>query len=119
MIVPCSHQSPIHTRSEKHNSWTFISGRCGAPLFGALLRVRDWPEAGYFATDKPHPRGELLVGGRGVAPGYFKRPQETSETFFEEHGVRWLATGDIGEIFPDGSVMIIDRKYVDSRLSRT
>lgn len=74
-------------------------GRCGSPMFDCHLRLRDWPEGGYHATDKPRPRGEILLGGKGVALGYFKRPEETQEVFWEEDGIRWFASGDIGELF--------------------
>lgn len=60
------------------------TGRCGAPLFGAKVRLHDWQEGGYRATDKPNPRGELVIGGDFVAQGYFKRDQETQEAFKEE-----------------------------------
>lgn len=36
-------------------------------------------------------------------------PKETAEAFFEENGVRWFRTGDIGEIHEDGVVKIIGR----------
>ncbi|KAI1304657.1 Long-chain-fatty-acid--CoA ligase 4 [Halotydeus destructor] len=42
--------------------------------------------------------------------GYFKREDETQESFYEEDGRRWFISGDIGEIFPDGTVKIIDRR---------
>lgn len=85
-------------------------GRTGAPVFGCKVRLVDWDEGGYRATDKPNPRGELVVGGPSVTAGYHKQPQVTEEAFKVEDGVRWFYTGDIGEIFPDGTIKIIDRK---------
>lgn len=85
-------------------------GRCGAPLHGLKLRLVDWEEGGYTALDKPNPRGELLFGGPAIAQGYFNLENETNEAFFVEDGIRWFRSGDIGEIFPDGTVKIIDRK---------
>ena len=35
-------------------------------------RLRDVPELGYHVTDKPYPRGELLVKTKATVPGYFK-----------------------------------------------
>lgn len=61
-------------------------------------------------TDKPYPRGEIVVGGGSVAAGYYKNDDLTAESFKYEDGVRWFYTGDIGEIHPDGSIKIIDRK---------
>ncbi|KAI1294245.1 Long-chain-fatty-acid--CoA ligase 3 [Halotydeus destructor] len=86
------------------------TGRCGAPYFGTKLRLVDWPEGGYRATDKPRPRGEIVIGGDTVALGYFKRDAETEAAFREEKGTRWFYTGDIGEVHPDGTLQIVDRK---------
>jgi long-chain acyl-CoA synthetase len=85
-------------------------GRVGAPLFGVKLRLIDWREGGYYATDKPHPRGEVLIGGPHITQGYFKNDAQTKECYVEENGTRWWYTGDIGEIFKDGTLKIIDRK---------
>ena len=77
-------------------------GRTGAPLYGCKVRLVDWEEGGYRPTDKPNPRGEIVVGGPSIAAGYFKKEKETDEVFREENGTRWFYTGDIGEFFPDG-----------------
>ncbi|XP_037503232.1 fatty acid CoA ligase Acsl3 [Rhipicephalus sanguineus] len=85
-------------------------GRVGAPVPGSYVRLVDWPEGAYRVSDKPNPRGEVVVGGPCVAQGYLKRKELTREVFTYESGVRWFYTGDIGEIFPDGTLKIIDRK---------
>lgn len=41
---------------------------------------------------------------------YYKNEALTREVFFEEHGIRWCYTGDIGELLPNGTLRIIDRK---------
>lgn len=82
--------------------YDFSVGRTGAPLFGCKVRLIDWEEGGYRPSDKPNPRGEIVVGGPSIAAGYFKRDRETEEVFREENGVRWFYTGDIGEFFPNG-----------------
>lgn len=65
---------------------------------------------GYFNTDKPHPRGEILIGGQNVTMGYYKNEAKTKADFFEdENGQRWLCTGDIGEFDPDGCLKIIGK----------
>lgn len=84
-------------------------GKCGFPIWGTLVRLIDWPEGGYFVTDKPNPRGELVIGGDSVSDGYFKDGYSAG-AFVEEYGKTWCITGDIGEIMPDGSVRVIDRK---------
>ncbi|CAG2172439.1 unnamed protein product [Oppiella nova] len=86
-------------------------GRCGPPLKDIHIKLDDWPEGGYKATDRPNPRGELVVGGPGVATGYYNNKELSDESFETSgDGMRWFRTGDIGEVFPDGTVRIIDRK---------
>ena len=86
-------------------------GRCGAPLKDIHVMLEDWPEGGQKATDKPNPRGELVVGGYGVASGYYNNKELTDESFSPApNGMRWFRTGDIGEVFPDGTFKVIDRK---------
>lgn len=85
-------------------------GRVGAPLPGCYVRLIDWSEGNYRTRDKPNPRGEIVVGGPCVTEGYFKNVELTRECYREEGGIRWIYTGDIGEIFPDGTLKIIDRK---------
>lgn len=86
-------------------------GRSGAPLFGCKVRLVDWEEGGYRATDKPRPRGEIVVGGPPITAGYFKQEDITKEVFEEDKdGIRWFYSGDIGEFYPDGTIKIIDRK---------
>ncbi|XP_063593788.1 long-chain-fatty-acid--CoA ligase 4-like [Penaeus indicus] len=70
----------------------------------------DWEDGGYCVTDKPHPRGEILVSGPTVAKGYFRLPEVTQEAFIEKEGQVWYKTGDIGQIDETGVLRIIDRK---------
>jgi len=85
-------------------------GCAGAPLPGVLIKLVDWAEGGYRVTDKPNPRGEIVIGGESITAGYFKNDKLTQESYKDEDGNRWFYTGDIGEILPDGNVKIIDRK---------
>ena len=55
-----------------------------------------------FAED-----GELEVYGPSVFPGYWKKEQDTAETFTADG---WFKTGDIGHIDADGYISITDRK---------
>nr|XP_010930884.1 long chain acyl-CoA synthetase 9, chloroplastic [Elaeis guineensis]XP_010930885.1 long chain acyl-CoA synthetase 9, chloroplastic [Elaeis guineensis] len=86
-------------------------GRVGAPLPCSYIKLIDWPEGGYLITDSPMPRGEIVIGGPNVTPGYFKNEEKTKEVYkVDERGMRWFYTGDIGRIHPDGCLEIIDRK---------
>ena len=52
----------------------------------------------YRITDKPRPRGELVLGGAAVAQGYYLNQAKTEEDFFQEDGVQFFRSGDIGEL---------------------
>lgn len=82
-------------------------GRVGNPTTVTDIRLVDWDEGNYRVTDKPYPRGEIIIGGDNISPGYYKMPEKTREDFFEEDGKRWFKTGDIGECHPDGVFKII------------
>lgn len=70
----------------------------------------NWEEGNYRITDKPRPRGEVIIGGNCVAEGYYQMPEKTAEEFYEAHGRRWFRSGDIGEMLDDGTLKVIDRK---------
>jgi fatty acid CoA ligase FadD9 len=78
-------------------------------------KLIDVPDLGYFATDRPHPRGELLVKSTDVIPGYYKRPEVTAELF---DGDGWYHTGDVmAEIGPD-QLVYVDRRNNVLKLSQ-
>lgn len=83
------------------------TGRTGGPTTVNQIRLINWDEGGYKVTDRPYPRGEILIGGEPIAIGYYKRPEQNDESFFNENGKRWFRTGDIGEVHEDGAVKII------------
>ncbi len=78
-------------------------------------KLADVPDLGYFATDRPHPRGELLVKTPDLIPGYYKRPEVTAE-LFDADG--WYHTGDVmAEIGPD-QLVYVDRRNNVLKLSQ-
>ena len=44
-------------------------------------------------TDKPNPRGEILLSGPNIASGYYKNPTATAEAFTEIQGKRYFCSG--------------------------
>ncbi|XP_037534383.1 long-chain-fatty-acid--CoA ligase 3-like [Nematolebias whitei] len=91
--------------------WDYSTGRVGGPLACCEIKLKDWLEGGYRSLDKPHPRGEILIGGLNVTMGYYKSEAKNQEDYFvDENNQRWFCTGDIGEIHEDGCLKIIDRK---------
>lgn len=94
---------------DRHNYDSSI----GYPWPGIKFALQDWEEGGYKLTDKPHSRGELLIGGKHIALGYFNREEETAECFIRDPrnpDYRWFVTGDIVEVDRLGLFKIVDRK---------
>ena len=78
-------------------------------------KLVDVPELGYFLTDKPYPRGELLIKTETMMPGYYKRPEVTAEVFDADGYYR---TGDVmAEIEPD-RLRYVDRSKNVLKLSQ-
>ena len=82
----------------------------GSPNQGVQIKLINWDEGNYRVTDKPHPRGEVVIGGNCVAEGYFLMEEKTKEDFYVEAGRRWFKSGDIARLGPKGTLKIIDRK---------
>ena len=99
--------------SESINAFHFClvyditTGRAGHPLVSCEIRLIDWDEGRYTTADKPNPRGEVLIGGKVVADSYFGEAAKENDNFEEINGTRYFHTGDIGEVFPDGTLKII------------
>ena len=78
-------------------------------------KLVDGPELGYFLTDTPYPRGELLIKTKTMMPGYYKRPEVTAEVFDADGYYR---TGDVmAEIEPD-RLRYVDRSKNVLKLSQ-
>ncbi len=79
-----------------------FNGSIGLPIPSTEITIRD--DAGReLGVDEV---GEICVRGPQVTCGYWQRPDETEQVFFED----WLRTGDIGRIDAGGFVYIEDRK---------
>ncbi|MFI8887612.1 carboxylic acid reductase [Streptomyces sp. NPDC053813] len=78
-------------------------------------KLADVPELGYFRTDLPYPRGELLLRTESMIPGYYKRPEVTAGVFDEDGYYR---TGDVmAELGPD-RLVYVDRAKDTLKLSQ-
>ncbi len=73
----------------------------GVPVPICDVRIVD--ESG---TDVPVGEvGEIWIKGPTVVPGYWRRPEETAQTFTDG----WLHSGDLGRLDDEGFLYIVDR----------
>eukprot|EP01069_Polyplicarium_translucidae_P008500 Polyplicarium_translucidae@DN3228_c0_g2_i1.p1 len=91
-----------------------VKGHVGGVVPNQEFRLESVPDMNYKVTQNP-PCGELCVRGPAVTPGYFQNTAATAEALDSE---KWLHTGDIACILPNGSVKIIDRKKNIFKLSQ-
>ncbi|KAF2024577.1 acetyl-CoA synthetase-like protein [Setomelanomma holmii] len=85
----------------------FTSGNCGGVTPNAEHILLDVPDMEYYSTDKPHPRGELLIRSTTLFKEYFRNDEETKKAIDEDG---WFHTGDICSVDELGRFKIIDRR---------
>jgi amino acid adenylation domain-containing protein len=83
----------------------------GRPIAGTQI---------YILDDRRQPvpigvRGEIWIGGRGVARGYLHRPELTADSMTDDFvsntpGARLYRTGDLARWRPDGSIEFVGRR---------
>lgn len=85
----------------------------GKPLLHTRVRVVD----DAFRDVPPGEVGEVVISGPNITPGYWKRPDANENSFTtDEHGNRWLHSGDAGTVDEEGCIYIVDR-YKDMYIS--
>ncbi|KAK2064979.1 AMP-binding enzyme [Colletotrichum caudatum] len=89
------------------NPLEFNVNNMGAMPASIEVKLVDFAEAGYYATNKPNPQGEVWIRGPSVLEEYYENPKETKEALTEDG---WFKTGDIGEFDSNGHLKLIDRK---------
>ena len=91
-----------------------VTGHVGGPIEVTKIRIKSLPEMEYNVTDEPYPRGELLMKSLTCFSGYFKCPEKTQDAFDEDG---WFKTGDVVQVYENGSIKIIDRSKNIFKLS--
>lgn len=76
-------------------------GSVGLPILGVELKIMD-DEGKELPVDTV---GEVCAKGANIMKGYFKREEETKESFHDE----WFRTGDLGKMDDEHYFYIVDR----------
>lgn len=88
------------------NKDDYVTGTVGGVTVTTEACLQDVADMDYLVTDKPNPRGELLIRGPMLFREYYKNEAETSKALLKDGFFR---TGDIAEIDSMGRIKIIDR----------
>jgi long-chain acyl-CoA synthetase len=89
------------------NAGDLSAGNCGGVSPSVECCLADVPDMEYLSTDKPHPRGELLVRSASLFREYFKNEEETKKAIDSDG---WFHTGDICSVDKMGRFQIVDRR---------
>lgn len=93
----------INIPMEIPENW--ISVPYGKALKNQVYRVVD--ELGRICPN--YVKGELLIGGVGVAKGYKGDKELTEKKFIEIDGIKWYKTGDVGRTWNDATIEFFGR----------
>lgn len=88
----------------------YRKGSMGIPMPGVLAKVVDMETKAELPLGQD---GEICLSGPTLMIEYINNPEETAKAIrTDEHGIRWLHTGDIGHMDEDGYL------YFSSRIKR-
>lgn len=93
-----AHSTPYHRPK---------TGSFGVPLPGVDAAIVDVDGEECIPVGED---GELILSGPNIMQGYWRRPEETSETMMDMDGKRWLRTGDLVRMDEEGYFHFFDRK---------
>lgn len=68
----------------------------GFPKADSIIRIQLEPQPGQEGQLSANPRGEIVIAGPHVSPGYIGRPDLTARAFFKLDGLPAYHTGDWG-----------------------
>ncbi len=115
-----SEASVIVTAYEGSQHWDVAAGRelsIGWPIANATVHVLD----AHMRPAAIGVRGEIFLGGPGIARGYLNQPALTAEKFIPDPfsskvGARLYKTGDVARRLPDGSLEFIGRSDLQIKI---
>jgi long-chain acyl-CoA synthetase len=121
MVVMSRPMTEIYAQTECHaQGFITIPHHCANPDhnggigYASEFKLIDVPELGYHVTHKDQdgnlaPRGEILLRGPCIFPGYYKDPEQTAEAIDKDG---WIHTADIGLLCPNraNAMRLIDRR---------
>jgi long-chain acyl-CoA synthetase len=81
-------------------------GSVGIPIGLCNVKIVDIETGKECGYDSP---GEICLSSPGIMQGYFANEDATNEVMDVIDGVRWLHTGDVGEIAENGMLTITGR----------
>ncbi len=98
---PITHANPIYGKRKE--------GSIGLPIPDTEARIVDLED--WTKEVAEGEQGELIMAGPQVMKGYHNRPEETDAMIRTDgDGKRWILTGDIARMDPEGYFYIVDRK---------
>ncbi|KAG5460916.1 MAG: hypothetical protein BJ554DRAFT_6981, partial [Olpidium bornovanus] len=104
----------VATLASYYDYGSYGGSHVGPPLPCNEIKLRDVAEMSHCARDEPNPRGEVCIRGHSVFGGYFGDTARTADVLSSDG---WLATGDVGEWLPNGTLKFVGPEKVERSLT--